>query len=278
MRRTLTEEKRAEETARGVSQQNLTKRIKVGHTGTLDPFATGLLILLSGKKTREAEKFSKLDKEYVAEIRLGATSTTGDPEGEISFCRDFTSPADPTICATKSLCLKSRTGFRLGSSNLDLNHKDFSGKSEGRLGEDKVAITQSYEQGSSLFAQPLTNDCDQPTLAAIEKLLQEKFTGEITQTPPIYSAIKIDGRRAYQLARKGETPQMPPRQVNIYSMEILDYDYPTLKIRAHVSSGTYIRTLAEDIGRALGCGAYTTELRRTKVGKFDVEQAAKIEI
>jgi len=203
VRRILTEEKRAEEIANGVPEKNLTKRMKVGHTGTLDPFATGLLILLSGKRTREAERFSKLDKVYEATIRLGMTSTTGDPEGEIIKFSDT-----------------------------------------------------------------------QPTRDKIVGALH-KFTSQITQTPPIYSAIKIDGQRAYKLARKGELPKIPPRQVTIYSMEILNYNYPTLKIRAHVSSGTYIRTLAEDIGKELGTGAYTTELRRTKVGDFDVKDAEK---
>jgi tRNA pseudouridine55 synthase len=181
-------------------------KVKVGHCGTLDPFATGLLILVSGKMTGQAEQFSKLDKVYEATIRLGATSTTGDPEGEIT--------------------------------------------------EQSLQV---------------------PTLQKIKETLQ-KFTGRITQTPPIYSAIKINGQRAYKLARKGEKPKMPARQVEIYSLELIGYDYPTLKIRAHVSSGTYIRTLAEDIGRELNTGAYTAELRRTKIGDYDVKDATGIAI
>jgi tRNA pseudouridine55 synthase len=185
-------------------------KVKVGHCGTLDPFATGLLILLSGKFTRRAAEFSKLDKVYEASIFLGATSTTGDPEGEI------------TPIVAKSLIKPSR--------------------------------------------------------AAIEKIFQKKFSGEITQTPPIYSAIKIGGERAYKLARQGQVPEMPPRTVTIYAIELLKYEYPRLEIRVHVSSGTYIRTLAEDIGRALGSGAYTTALRRIKIGKFDVAAAEPIEV
>jgi len=181
-------------------------RVKVGHTGTLDPFATGLMILLSGKFTRRAGEFSKLDKVYQATICLGATSTTGDPEGEI---------------------IKAKSTL----------------------------------QG--------------PSLQKVKETLS-KFVGQITQTPPIYSAIKIDGQRAYKLARKGETPKMPSRQVEIYSLELLDYEYPNLKISAHCSSGTYIRTLAEDIGKELGTGAYTMELRRTKVGQYDVQTAKKM--
>lgn len=179
-------------------------KIKVGHTGTLDPFATGLMILVSGKRTREAEKFSKLDKVYEATIQLGATSTTGDPEGE---------------------------------------------------------ITQILLQST-------------PSQALVEKALQ-KFVGEITQTPPIYSAIKIDGQRAYKLAREGREVKMPPRKVTVYALELVSYQWPKLKIRAHVSSGTYIRTLAEDIGKVLDTGAYCTELRRTQIGNYDVKDAER---
>lgn len=182
------------------------KKIKVGHTGTLDPFATGLMILLSGKFTKRAGEFSKLDKVYEAEIILGATSTTGDPEGDI------------TPFTTKSL----------------------------------------------------------PSLSEVEKTLVN-FRGEITQRPPIFSAIKVNGQRAYKLARKGDVVEMPLRKVFIYGIQILSYDYPILKIRAHVSSGTYIRTLAEDLGKALGTGAYTANLRRISVGQYRVEDAIKID-
>jgi len=178
------------------------KRIKVGHTGTLDPFATGLMVILTGKKTKDALVYSKSDKVYEATIKLGATSTTGDPEGIIS-------------------------------------------SNSGRLVPDKSQIEQTLNS----------------------------FVGEITQIPPIYSAIKVDGERAYKLARKGRTPKIPERKVTIYSLELLSYSYPELKIRTHVSSGTYIRSLAEDIGRKLGTGAYTTELRRTKIGKYDIKDA-----
>lgn len=182
------------------------KKVKVGHTGTLDPFATGLMIILSGKECRTAEQYSKLDKVYEATIRLGQTSSTGDPEGVLT---------------------------------------DVTGA--------------------------------QPTRAQVEEALQP-FRGEITQTPPIYSAIKINGRRAYDLARKGIAVAMPSRQVTVYSLELIDYVYPNVKINAHVSSGTYIRTLAQDIGSALGTGAYCSQLRRTKVGKWDVAEAAPVRL
>lgn len=182
------------------------RKIKVGHTGTLDPFATGLMILLSGKFTRRAGEFSKLDKVYEANVCLGAVSTTGDPEGEIT--------------------------------------------------EQSVESIPSEDE--------------------IRQALK-KFTGQITQTPPAFSAIKVDGQRAYKLAREGKPVEIPPRQVEIYQIELLSYEYPKLRIRAHVSSGTYIRTLAEDIGKYLKTGAYVTELRRTRVGDFDLKNAIKIE-
>ena len=180
-------------------------KIKVGHTGTLDPFATGLLILLSGKMTKKSNEFLKLDKIYEADLKLGFTSTTGDPEGEIQQYSD-------------NLC---------------------------------------------------------PQRDAVESVLNS-FIGTITQTPPRFSAIKINGERAYKLARKGADFEIPSREVEIYSIEILDYSYPTLKIRCHVSSGTYIRTLAEDIGKKLGTGAYLTALRRTKIGDYHIEDAKKV--
>jgi len=183
-------------------------RVKVGHTGTLDPFATGLMILLVGKGTKKAEQFSKLDKIYEAKIRLGATSATGDPEGEITEM-------------------------------------------------------QSLEPSSDYFSM-----ISQVVLS---------FVGEIEQTPPVFSAIKINGQRAYKLARKGVEVEMPRRKVQIYSIDILEYDWPYLVIRTHVSSGTYIRSLAVDIGEKLGCGAYVEELRRTKVGEYDVGLAQTLD-
>jgi len=177
------------------------KKIKVGHTGTLDPFATGLMILVIGKECKNAEKYSKLDKVYEATIILGKTSSTGDPEGEI------------------------------------------------------VDVSKN-----------------QPTSEDIKASLV-KFTGTITQTPPIYSAIKINGQRAYKLARRGEDVKMPEREVEIYGIDLIDYKYPELKIRTHVSSGTYVRSLAEDIGKDLGIGAYCGQLRRVSIGRWSIDEA-----
>lgn len=186
--------------------QEAGKKVKVGHTGTLDPFATGLMILVTGKETKNAGNYSKLDKVYEATICLGEVSTTGDPEGEI----------------TKS----SNTA---------------------------------------------------PTRVEIEEAAKG-FVGEIQQRPPVYSAIKINGQRAYKLARKGVEVEIPIRTVTIYSLDILEYTYPNVKIRAHVSSGTYIRTLAEDLGKALGTGAYCAQLRRTVIAQWRVEDAQTLEL
>ena len=180
------------------------KKIKVGHTGTLDPFATGLMILVIGKECKNAGSYSKLDKVYEATIRLGQTSTTGDTEGEITDVSD-------TI----------------------------------------------------------------PAQTKVKKVL-EGFIGQTIQRPPIYSAININGQRAYKLARAGKQVEMPERQVTIYSLELINYMYPELEVRTHVSSGTYIRSLTKDIGEVLGVGAYCTKLRRTNIADWKVDQAKSL--
>ena len=177
------------------------KKVKVGHTGTLDPFATGLMIIVTGRMCRRAMEFTKLDKWYEAEIILGAESTTGDPEGELS-----------------------------------------------RISDRK------------------------PDEGEIKQVLQ-KFTGKIEQTPPAFSAVKVNGQRAYQLARAGKEVDIPKRMVTIYALELVEYEYPVLKIKTHVSSGTYIRSLTVDIGKELQTGAYCKSLRRTSVADYDVKNA-----
>ena len=181
------------------------KKVKVGHTGTLDPFATGLMLIVVGEYCKRAAEFSKLDKTYEVTLRLGQTSTTGDPEGEIT-----------DVSTTK------------------------------------------------------------PTKTDIIKALH-MFQGIITQIPPAFSAIKINGQRAYKLARAGKEVAMPPRQVTVHTLNLLDYTYPEVKLICDVSSGFYIRSLVQDIGSALGTGAYTTSLRRTKVGKWNLANALRPE-
>ncbi|MBI2012920.1 MAG: tRNA pseudouridine(55) synthase TruB [Candidatus Colwellbacteria bacterium] len=191
--------------------RKLTGETRVGHGGTLDPFAEGVLVIGVGrestKKLRQVLKDT--DKEYIATLKLGQTSSTGDPEGEI-----------------KSM-----------ASNEEI--------------------------------KSLTDE-------KIKKALQD-FTGEIEQTPPVYSAIKIKGTPAYKLARRGEKPALPKRKVRIEALELIEYTPPLAKIRTVVSAGTYIRSLAEDIGKTLGVGAYLQALIRTRVGKFKIEDSKTLE-
>lgn len=184
-----------------VKQQTGQKKPKVGHTGTLDPLATGLLVLTLGSYCKRAQEFSKLDKVYEVTMKLGQTSTTGDEEGE---------------------------------------------KTPG----------SAYE----------------PTTEEITDALA-MFTGEIMQTPPAFSAIKVDGKRAYELARAGKEVKLEPRKVTIYEITDVSYAYPEVKFTAKVSSGTYIRSLVEDLGAHLRTGAYMSGLRRTQVGDFTIDAA-----
>lgn len=232
---------------RGALRAEFGRKVKVGHTGTLDPFATGLLILLSGKMTKKSAEFLKLDKWYEAEMRLGYVSTTGDPEGEIR----------PYLGA-----VGSKEENRL-IDGADLEEENQSILNDGDLGRE---IRVDSEEGSVV----------PPSLKKIEAVIS-RFVGKIEQTPPRYSAIKINGQRAYKLARKGAEFELPKREVEIYAIEILRYEWPELTIRCHVSSGTYIRTLAEDIGEALGVGAYLTSLRRLTIGEYRVEDAVRLE-
>lgn len=182
-------------------------KIRVGHAGTLDPAATGLLILAVGRATKKIDGLMKRDKSYDVELTLGATSNTDDQEGEIVLTE--------------------------GATEIT----------------DKDLVNQAVMS----------------------------FVGEIEQVPPIYSAIKIDGKRAYKLARAGETPEMKPRPATIRSIEHIAYNHPKVTFVSAVSSGTYIRALARDIGEKLEIGAYMSELRRTTIGDFSVQNALGIE-
>ena len=179
---------------------------KVGHAGTLDPLASGVLVIAVGREaTKKLSQVVAKEKEYLATIRLGETSTTDDAEGE---------------------------------------------KSE------------------SLVA-------NRPTHQEIEAALAT-FIGEIEQVPPAYSAVKIKGKKAYQLARAGRPAELKPRRVEIKAIKLLQYRYPELRLRIVTGPGTYIRALARDLGRRLGGGAYLAELERCRVGEFDLAGAKKI--
>lgn len=194
---------RADYAAKG--EKPTKKQLRVGHAGTLDPFATGLLIILIGEACKQAGDYLKLDKTYEFTAKLGETSTTGDPEGEIT-----------AVSSVK------------------------------------------------------------PTKKQVKEAL-EQFTGVITQVPPAFSAIKINGQRAYKLAREGKRVKIPARQVTIYKLELIDYSYPYLRCICDVSSGTYIRSLVEDIGTALTTSAYCHRLKRTRIDRFGLDHARTIE-
>jgi tRNA pseudouridine55 synthase len=182
------------------------KKMKVGHAGTLDPLATGLMILCTGKFTKKIDSFQAQEKEYTATLKLGATTPSFDLESEEDSKKDF-------------------------------SH--------------------------------VTRDL-------IEEAIK-KFQGEINQVPPIFSAVKVKGKRAFDYARNGEDVKLQPKKIVIRSIEIEAIDLPYVKIKVICSKGTYIRSLARDIGEELKCGAYLTELRRTRIGEFKVEDAITVE-
>lgn len=182
------------------------KKLKVGHAGTLDPLATGVMTICTGKKTKEIERLQALTKEYVAEIKLGETTPSFDLETEVDA-------VFPTTHITRNL----------------------------------------------------VEDC------------LKKFIGDIEQVPPIFSAVKVDGKRAYQLARKNETVELKPKKLVIDNIELLDCNLPTITIRVTCGKGTYIRALARDIGACLHSGAHLTALTRTKVGAVDISECMKLE-
>lgn len=186
---------------------------KMGHAGTLDPLATGLLIIAVGKSTKQISEFMGLPKEYEVEIEFGKVSNTYDADGTLT---PFTSTAFP----------------------------------------DASVFTDSQWCPKEKFAKVLP-----------------QFTGEIMQMPPIFSALKVKGQRAYDLARTGQEVHLEPRKVTISEIEILDYSWPFVKLRVACSKGTYIRSLAHDLGQVLGCGGYVKELRRTKIGHYTVTNA-----
>lgn len=192
---------------RGAIQRRLdVRKFKVGHAGTLDPLATGVLLVCTGRATRRIEELQAGSKEYVATLRLGATTPSYDLETEI----DRTFPVEHITCEMIPAVL-------------------------------------------------------------------EKFKGQIMQVPPVYSAVKIDGKRAYKFARKGAEVELKPKQLEISEIEMLDFDGRDLTIRVVCSKGTYIRALARDIGEALGSGAHLVQLRRTRVGEYGQDIALSVD-
>jgi tRNA pseudouridine55 synthase len=178
---------------------------RAGHTGTLDPRASGVLVVLVGPAVRLSEFVSASDKRYQAIIRLGSTTDTFDADGKV----------------TQS------------SKPVDVTEAQF----------EEVLAT---------------------------------FVGEIEQVPPPYSAVKVQGRKAYEMAREGEEVELAARKITVYHLEVLEWAPPEVVIDVHCSSGTYVRSLANDLGAALGCGAYLVGLRRTKSGRFSLREATPL--
>lgn len=182
------------------------KKLKVGHAGTLDPLATGVMTVCTGRKTKEIDRLQAQTKEYVAEIRLGATTPSFDLETEIDA-----------------------------------------------------------EYPTAHITQEKVEDC------------LKKFIGKIEQIPPAFSAVKVDGKRAYEFARKNEEIELKPKLLVIDEIELLSYNLPSITIRVVCSKGTYIRALARDIGASLQSGAHLTALTRTRVGDVALEDCLKVE-
>jgi tRNA pseudouridine55 synthase len=186
--------------------RNLVRIKKVGHAGTLDPLATGLLIICTGKFTKKINEYMAREKEYTGTFTLGATTPTYDLESEPGNFKPIENISEESI--------KSKAG---------------------------------------------------------------EFLGEIMQVPPAHSAIKLEGKRVYELARKGKEVKLEPRKVSIKDFEIKKIEIPVVHFRVVCSTGTYIRSLANDVGEAIGCGAYLSSLCRTRIGEFRLENALSLE-
>jgi len=188
--------------------QNIRRKFhmrRVGHAGTLDPLATGILILLLGESTKLSDRFSDFDKTYLATMRLGTTTETADIDG-------------------------------------------------------KILVTASY------------SDVTQQQIQDIMKSLE----GEQDQVPPMYSAVKFNGKKLYELARKGIHVERPPRRITIRRLHLEAFNPPDVQFTMECSKGTYVRQLAADIGERLGCGACITQIRRVKAGPFAIQEAAHL--
>jgi tRNA pseudouridine55 synthase len=182
------------------------KKLKVGHAGTLDPLASGLMILCTGKATKQIETYQAGEKEYIATLKLGVTTPSYDMETEENSRNDFSFVTDELFKATL-----------------------------------------------------------------------KKFEGETKQVPPVFSAVKVKGKRAFDYARNGESLKLQPRKIVIREIELLSFQLPVVEIRVVCGKGTYIRSLARDIGEELKCGAYLTGLKRTRIGEFELKNAMTVD-
>lgn len=182
------------------------KKLKVGHAGTLDPLATGLMILCTGKATKQIEALQLQEKEYLATLKLGATTPSFDLETEEDSSNEYLHVSEELVLSTL-----------------------------------------------------------------------RKFEGETEQVPPVFSAVKVKGKRAFEYARKGESLKLQPKKIVISKIELVSFQLPTVVIKVECSKGTYIRSLARDIGNELKCGGYLTGLQRTRIGDFRIENSMTVD-
>lgn len=185
--------------------RNIVRVKKVGHAGTLDPFATGVLLVCVGRATKRVPELMHLEKEYVARLKFGMVTDTFDRTGTVQETHDV----------------------------------------------------------PNFSVERLVDTC-------------QDFCGEIWQLPPMYSAVKVNGQRLYQLARKGLTVEREPRKITVHNIDVVEFDLPSATLRIRCSKGTYIRSLAHDIGRQLGCGALLDALTRTRIGEYRIEEALTV--
>lgn len=246
------------------------KQLRVGHAGTLDPFATGLLIILLGEGCKKAGDFLKLDKTYEFTAKLGEISTTGDPEGEVLGYGIW------KIENSKQQIANSYDVAVIPGSignPVDIPERS---ESSSSVEESKASAVLNSSDLAGGLDNNETSTLTIPTEKDVKNALKQ-FEGEISQVPPVFSAIKINGKRAYKLAREGKKVEIPVRQIKINKIELIEYNFPYIKAVCDVSSGTYIRTLVEDIGKVLDTGAYCTDLRRTRIGEYKIEDATTID-
>lgn len=198
--------------------RRITREKRVGFAGTLDPLASGLMIMAVGREyTKRLDEFAKLDKTYEVEIELGKVSDSYDADGVVT---------DYAFSGENS------------SSSKNMNNTFVS-----------AVLDKNF----------------------IQAKVDDNFLGERDQVPPIFSAVHVNGKRAYELARSGKKVELKSRKVIFYEIKVLAYEWPLLSLKIHCSSGTYVRSFANDLGVLLGCGGYVKDLRRTKIGDFKIE-------
>ena len=253
--------------------KRLTSEKKVGHAGTLDPLAEGVLVVGVGRvATKQLRFVLEEDKEYIGEIKLGMTSTTDDEEGK------------------KTMAIASKAG------SLECSGSGMRGPAFSERVTNTIFFNDENNKLQTSNSKLITDNQQWPSLEEIKKVIQENFTGDIVQITPTYSAVKVGGERAYKKARRGEKFTRPPRIITIKEIEILDYslkkfpeikqknkaiipagEYPVLKIKTIVGSGTYIRSIAREIGEKLNTGGYLTSLIRTRIGDYKMEDSLKLD-